>query len=176
MDVCAAQPRASFREREKVESQLAANRSGSVDYQIRPTSSSRPVEDIRLIVLSNRRELSSTPGRPAIFPQERLKLRPYFPFAPGVPQRPAPAASGLDVCGRGRVDDHPDGTGAVWPAKPEQVGNAPSGGFCLIPSPQLNVELKHGGEIVVEGEPVPSRKALPLQPPQAVNCFSQLSV
>jgi hypothetical protein len=38
-------------------------------------------------------------------------------------------------------------------AKPEQLGNASSRRFCLIPSPQLNVELKHGSEIVVEGEP-----------------------
>src|SRR3984893_16130415 len=82
--------------------------SGSVDYQIRPTSSSIPVDDIRLILFSDRRKLSGTPGRPAIFPQERLKLRPYFPFAPGVPQRPAPAASGLNICRRGGVDDGPD--------------------------------------------------------------------
>jgi hypothetical protein len=38
--------------------------------------------------------------------------------------------------------------GVVWLAKPEQVGNAPSQRFCLFPSPQLNVELNHGGEII----------------------------
>jgi hypothetical protein len=36
LDVCAAQPRAPSREREKVDSRLAANRSGLVDNQIRP--------------------------------------------------------------------------------------------------------------------------------------------
>ena len=40
-----------------------------------------------------------------------------------------------------------------WLRSPNSFGNAPSRRFCLVPSPQLNVELKHGGEIVVEREP-----------------------
>ena len=59
--------------------------SGSLDNEIRPTSSSRPIEDIRLIVLSDCRELRGTPSRPAVFAQERSKVFPCFPFAPGVP-------------------------------------------------------------------------------------------
>ena len=61
--------------------------------------------------------------------------------------------SSLEVCGRGRVDDHPDGVAAALLAKLEQLGNAPGRRFCLIPSPQLTVELEHGSEIVVEREP-----------------------
>jgi hypothetical protein len=120
--------------------------------------------------------LLSAPSRPAIFTQERSKVCPCFAFAPGVPQGPAPAAFGLDVRGRGRVDDHPDGVGPVLVAEPGQHGNAPSRRFCFIPSPQLNVEVEHGSKIVVEREPAPIRKALPFQPSQVGNCLSKLPV
>src|ERR1700732_868331 len=119
MDVWAAHPRASSREREKVESRLAANTSGSVDYQIRPTSSSIPVDDKRLLLFSDRRNLPSTPGRPTVFAQERYKVCPCFAFAPGILQSTSPAASGLEVCSRGGVDDRPDGVGALLLAKSE---------------------------------------------------------
>jgi len=128
---------------------LAGNSNALVDNQIRPTSSSIPVDDVRLILFSDRRKLLSAPSRPAVFPQERSKVFPCFAFMPGIPQGPAPPAHGLDVCGRGRVDDHPDSVGAFPCAKPEQLGNAPSRRFCLFGSPQLNVELEHGSEIVV---------------------------
>src|SRR6202040_3359259 len=86
--------------------------SGSVDYQIRPTSSSIPVDEKRLLLFSDRGKLSSTPGRPTVFTQERSKVFPCIPFAPGVPQGPGPAASGLDIRVRGRVEDYPDWMGA----------------------------------------------------------------
>jgi hypothetical protein len=100
--------------------------SGSVDNEIRPTSSSRPIEDIRLIVLSDCRELRGTPSTPAVRPQKRSKVFPCFPFAPGVSQGSAPAASGLEVCGRGRVDEHPDGVSPFLIAKPEEFGDESS--------------------------------------------------
>jgi hypothetical protein len=59
----------------------------------------------------------------------------------------------FDVCRRSGVDDHSDEVDAVLLAKPEQLGNAPSQRSCLIPSPQFNIELEYGGEIVVEREP-----------------------
>ena len=55
-----------------------------IDNQIRPPSSGIPVDDIRLILLSDRRKLLSAPSRPAVFMQERCKVSPSFPFAPGV--------------------------------------------------------------------------------------------
>jgi hypothetical protein len=58
----------------------------------------------------------------------------------------------------------------------KQFGNAPSPRFFLFCSPQLNIELEHGSEIVVEREPVPSRKALPFQLYQIGAHFPQLSV
>jgi hypothetical protein len=45
----------------------------------------------------------------------------------------------------------------------KQFGNAPSQRFCLIPSPQLNVELKHQSEIVLKREPASCSKAFPFQ-------------
>jgi hypothetical protein len=71
---------------------------------------------------------------------------------------------------------HPDAVGAFLLAEAEQLGNAPSRRFCLFPSPQLNIELEHGSEIVVEREPVPRRKTFPLQLYQVGDHFSQLSV
>ena len=115
--------------------------------------------------------MPSTSGRPAVFTQERPKVFPCPAFAPGVPQGPAPSASGLEVCGRGRVDDHTDGVAAALLAKLKQLGNAPSRRFCLIPSPQLDIELEHGSEIVVEREPASCSKALPLQVPQSSIVF-----
>ena len=101
---------------------------------------------------------------------------PSFSFLPRILQGPAPAASGLEVCGRGRVDDHPDGVGAFLTAESKQLGNAPSRSFFLIPSPQLNVELKHGSEIGVESEAPSGSKALSFQFSQVVNCLSKLLV
>jgi hypothetical protein len=147
------------------DSRLAANRSDPVDNQIRQTQFRHTgIDDARLVLLCDRRKLSSAPSRPAIFTQERSKVFPCFAFAPSVAQGPGPAASGLDVCGRGRVDDHPDGVGAILLAKPEQLGNASSRRFCLILSSQTTVELKRGSEIVVEREPASCSKAFPLQP------------
>jgi hypothetical protein len=129
-----------------VESRLAANRSGSVDYQIRPLSSGIPVDDIRLMLFSDRCKLIGAPRRPAVLPQERSQIPPCSAFAPGVPQGPGPAASGLEVRRRGRIDDHPHGVGAVLLAKPEELRNVLSRRLCLITSPQLNIELKYGSE------------------------------
>ena len=103
-----------------------------MDNQIRPTSSSIPVDDIILILLCDRRKLSSASGGPTVFPQERSKVCSCFAFLPSVPQGSAPPASGLEICGRGRVDDYPDGVCAVLLAKSEQFANTPSPRFCLI--------------------------------------------
>jgi hypothetical protein len=53
----------------------------------------------------------------------------------------------------GRADDHPDGVITFLVAKLEQFGDARSRLFCLFGSPQLNVELEHNSQIVVEREP-----------------------
>ena len=147
-----------------------------IDNQIRSTSFSIPVDDIRLIRFSDRRKLFSATGRSTVFPQKRSKICPCFPFAPGVPQGSAPAASGLEVCGRGRVDDHPDGMGAILLAKPEQLGDECSRPFGPFGSPQLSIDLKHGSQIVVEREPASGSKALSFQFSQVVNCLSKLLV
>ncbi len=55
--------------------------------------------------------------------------------------------------GRGRVDDHPDEVRAFLCAKPNQFGDESRRLFCLFCSPQLNVQIEHGGDIVVEREP-----------------------
>ena len=86
------------------------------------------------------------PAGPPFSRKNESKLLPCFAFAPGVPQGPAPAAFGLDIRGRGRVDDHSDGVGAVLLAKPEELRNVLSRRLCLITSPQLNIELKYGSE------------------------------
>jgi hypothetical protein len=124
----------------------------------------------------DRSKLASAPSRPAVFPQERPKVFPGFAFAPGVFQSTSPAASGLEVCSRARIYDHPDAVAAFLVPETKQFGNAPSPRFCLFCSPQLNIELEHGSEIVVEHEPVPSRKTFPFQFPQVVNCLSKLPV
>jgi hypothetical protein len=126
-----------------------------VANQIRPTSPGIAVNDAARIPCfrMDRSKLSSAASRPTVFPQEISKVSPHFPFAPGVPQGPAPAASGLEVCRRGGVYDGPDWVGAVLLAKSEQFANTPSPRFCSITSPQLNIELKHDSEIVVEREP-----------------------
>jgi hypothetical protein len=92
-------------------------------------------------------------SRPTVFTQERCKLCPRSAFMPSVLQCPAPTTFGLDVGSRGRVDDHPDGVSAFLAAELEQFDDEPSLLFCLFGSPQLNVELEHGSQIVVEREP-----------------------
>src|SRR5271165_6852601 len=94
-------------------------------------------------------ELFGTTSRAAVFTQEGPQIRPCPTFAPSVAQSPGPAAFGLVVRGRGRVDDHPDGVRAFLVAEPKEFGNESSGPFCLSGSPQLNVELEHGCQIVV---------------------------
>jgi hypothetical protein len=122
--------------------------------QIRTISSGTAVDDAARILSPwvDCSKLIGAPSRPAVFPQERFNVCPSFSFLPRILQGPAPAASGLEVCGRGRVDDHPDGVGAFLTAESKQLGNAPSRRVFLIPSPQSNVELKHGSEIGVESE------------------------
>jgi hypothetical protein len=72
---------------------------------------------------------------------------------PSVPQSSGPTAPSLDVGGRGRVDDCSDEVITFLVAKLEQFSDARSRLFCLFGSPQLNVKLEHGREIVVEREP-----------------------
>jgi hypothetical protein len=126
-----------------------------VDNQIRQTSPGIPVDDAARILSPwiDCSKLIGAPSGPAVITQERPKVCPCFPFAPGVPQGPAPAASGLVVGCRGRVEDHSDGVTAFVVAKPEQPGDECSRPFGPFGSPQLNVELEHDGEIVVEREP-----------------------
>jgi hypothetical protein len=100
----------------------------------------------------DRRKSGCTTSRPAVFTQKRSKVCPCFAFAPSVPQSTGPTASGLEVCGRGRIEDHSDGVSAFLGAEPEQFGNPCSRLFCLFGSTQSNVELEHGSEIVVERE------------------------
>src|SRR6266851_9718069 len=82
-----------------------------VDNQIRPTTSGTPVNDTARIsrFRMDRSKLGCAPSRPAVLAQERCKVCPCFAFMPSVPQGPGPAAARLEVGGRGRVDDHPDG-------------------------------------------------------------------
>ena len=101
----------------------------------------------------DRSKLFRTASRPAVFTQEGFQIPPCFAFVPSIPQSSRPAAFGLVVGGRGRVDDHSDGVSAFLAAEPEQFGDERSRLFCLFGSPQLNVELEHGSEIVVEREP-----------------------
>jgi hypothetical protein len=61
-------------------------------------------------------------------------------------------------------------------AKVAQICDAPGSRFGLVPSPQPNVELENGSEIVVEREPASRRKAFPLQRFQVSNEFSQVTV
>jgi hypothetical protein len=149
-----------------------------VDNQIRPTSSGAAVDNAPPIPSPwvDRCKLIGAPRRPAVLPQERSQIPPCSAFAPSIPQGPAPAASGLEICSRGRIYDHPHGMGAVLLAKPKKLGNAPSRSFCLILSSQSNIELKHDSEIVVEREPASRCKAIPFQFSQVLNCLSKLPV
>jgi hypothetical protein len=146
------------------------------DNQIRPTCSWTSVNNVRLILPFDRPKLAGAPSWPAVLAQERSQILRCFAFMPSVPQGSAPAAFRLVAHGRGRVDDRSDGVPAFLVAETVQLGNAPSRRFCLIPSPQLNVELKHGSEIVVEREPASCSKAVPFQFSQIVNCLSKLLV
>jgi len=101
----------------------------------------------------DRSKLFRTTSRPAVFTQKRRQFAPCPAFAPGVPQSSGPAALGLFLRGRGRVDDYPNRMCPVLLSEPEQLGNTSSHLFCLFASPQSNVELKYGNEIVVEREP-----------------------
>jgi hypothetical protein len=78
-----------------------------IDDEVRPTISGAAVDDASRIpfLWINCSKLISAPSRPAVFPQEHRQIAPCATFLPGVSQRSAPAASGLDICRRGGVDD-----------------------------------------------------------------------
>src|SRR5271165_2471168 len=90
---------------------VAGNSNSFLDYQVRTPGSGAAVNDAARIscLRMDCGELGCTPSRPTVFTQEPSKVCPCFAFAPGVPQRPGPAAFHLDVGGRGRVDNHSDG-------------------------------------------------------------------
>jgi len=102
------------------------------------------------LIAANR---SAHPARPPCSRRNRYKVIPRPAFAPGVLQCPIPPAFGLVVRGRGRIDNHSDEVAALLGAELEQLCDDSGGIFCLLCSPQLNVELEHGCEIVVESEP-----------------------
>jgi hypothetical protein len=134
---------------------VVGNSNAFIDNQIRPTTPRMAVNDASRI-LSPRvdcSELFGTSRGPAVLAQERWKVGPCFAYAPGVAQSSGPAAFGLVVGTRGRVDNHSDGVSAFLCAKPEQSGDEGSRLFCIFGSPQLNVEFENRGEIVVEREP-----------------------
>jgi hypothetical protein len=53
-----------------------------LDNQIRPTSPTISVDDARLILLCDRRKSFCTTSGPAVFTQERSKVRPCCAFPP----------------------------------------------------------------------------------------------
>ena len=126
-----------------------------MDNQIRATSPTTSVNDAAWIpaLWMDSSELSGTSSRPAVFLQEGSQVIPPPTFAPSISQSSRPAASGLVVRGRGRIDNHSDEVAALLGAELEQLCDDSGGIFCLLCSPQLNVELEHGCEIVVESEP-----------------------
>jgi hypothetical protein len=126
-----------------------------VDNQIRPTSPTTSVNDATRIscLRMDGSKLFRASSRPAVFTQEPFEVSPFSAFAPGVLQGPGPAALGLVVRGRGRVDDYPDGVSAFLVAESEHFGDEPGRLFCLFGSPQSNVEFEYGSEIVIEREP-----------------------
>jgi hypothetical protein len=126
-----------------------------VDNQIRPTSSGAAVNHAARIscLRMDRSELFRASSRPAVLTQERRQFAPCFAFVPSIPQSSRPAAPGLVVGAGGRVDNHSDWVSAFLAAEPKQFDDEGSRLFCLFSSPQLNVELDHGSEIVVEREP-----------------------
>jgi hypothetical protein len=98
-------------------------------------------------------ELACASGRSTVFLQESFQVSPLSTLMPSVAQSSSPAALGLIIHGRGRIDNHSDWVSAFLAAKPEQFGHTSGRLFCLFGSPQLNVELEHGSQIVVEREP-----------------------
>src|SRR5271166_3562906 len=99
-----------------------------VDNQIRATSPTTSVNDAAWIpaLWMDSSELSGTSSRPAVFLQEGSQVIPPPTFAPSISQSSRPAASGLVVCGRGRIDDHSHEVIALFGAKPEQFGDESS--------------------------------------------------
>jgi hypothetical protein len=96
---------------------------------------------------------SAHPAGPPFSRRNRLRSVHAFRSRQAYRKALGPAALGLVVGGRGRVDDHSDKVAALLGAELEQLCDDSGGLFCLLCSPQLNVELEHGYQIVVEREP-----------------------
>jgi hypothetical protein len=125
-----------------------------VDNQIRPTSPTTSVNDAARIscLRMDRSELFRASSRPAVLTQEGFKIPPCFAFVPSIPQSSRPTAFRLVVGAGARADNHSDWVSAFLAAEHKQFDDEGSRFLCLF-SPQLNVELEYGCQIVVEREP-----------------------
>jgi hypothetical protein len=102
-----------------------------LDYQKGTTSTGTTVNHAAGVVFTpvERCQSGRASRRAAMFLKKCFKALPFSTFMPSVSQRPGPAALGLVVRPRGRVEDHSDQVSAVALARAQQRNQSGIGGW-----------------------------------------------